>query len=43
MSESTDSLLAALARVADPAGGDLANGGRVTEPRFNEGGSIIVR
>ena len=42
MSESTDSLLAALARVADPAGGDLASSGRVSAPRVKDGVASIV-
>ena len=42
MSESTDSLLAALARVADPAGGDLASSGRVSAPRIKDGVASIV-
>jgi ATP-binding protein involved in chromosome partitioning len=42
MSEDTDIIMAALARVPDPAGGSLAESGRVSAPRLNEGIASII-
>ena len=42
MSEIIDSILAALGKVADPAGGDIVSSGRVQAPRFADGMASIV-
>ena len=42
MSEIIDSILAALGKVGDPAGGDIVASGRVQAPRFADGMASIV-
>jgi ATP-binding protein involved in chromosome partitioning len=42
MADETDAMMAALARVQDPRGGDIVGGGRVQAPRLNEGIASLI-